>query len=182
MTGPVHDDLLPMDTFRRLGADLTANEVRAAGDLHGAALASFLQGGPLAVLKVSSGDLVKDGRLADEDRDDDPAVAALTAELADEGVERIVVSRGGAPIFARFPEGCFTATGPALQATDTEGSGDSMTAALTFALVEELTPEHALARAWAAGAANVTRHGLASADTGLVDQLTQRVEVARWQG
>jgi 1-phosphofructokinase len=182
VTGPVHEDLLPMDTFRRLGADLAANDVPVAADLHGAALTSFLDGGPLAVLKVSSGDLVQDGRLADEDRDDDEAAAALTAHLVDAGVERVVVSRGGAPIFARFPEGCFTATGPELQAVDTKGSGDSMTAALTLALVDGLPPERTLARAWAAGAANVTRHGLASAATGLVDQLMERAEVTRWEG
>jgi 1-phosphofructokinase len=182
VTGPIDEDLLPMDTFRRLGADLAANEVPVAADLHGAALTSFLEGGPIAVLKVSSGDLVEDGRLADEDRDDDEAVAALTQELADDGVERVVVSRGGAPIFARFPDGCFTATGPELQTVDTKGSGDSMTAALTLALVDGLAPEQALARGWAAGAANVTRHGLASAAIGLIDELAERAEVTPWKG
>jgi 1-phosphofructokinase len=182
VTGPIDEDLLPMDTFRRLGADLAANEVPVAADLHGAALTSFLEGGPIAVLKVSSGDLVEDGRLADEDRDDDEAVAALTRELVDDGVERVVVSRGGAPIFARFPDGCFTATGPELQTVDTKGSGDSMTAALTLALVDGIAPERALARGWAAGAANVTRHGLASAAIGLIDELAERAEVAPWKG
>jgi 1-phosphofructokinase len=182
VTGPIDEDLLPMDTFRRLGADLAANQVPVAADLHGAALTSFLEGGPIAVLKVSSGDLVEDGRLADDDRDDDEAVAALTQELADDGVERVVVSRGGAPIFARFPDGCFTATGPELQTVDTKGSGDSMTAALTLALVDGLAPQRALARGWAAGAANVTRHGLASAAIGLIDELAERAEVAPWEG
>jgi 1-phosphofructokinase len=181
VTGPIDEDLLPMDTFRRLGSDLAVNDVEVAADLHGTALTSFLEGGPVAVLKISAGDLVEDGRLADEDRYDDQAVAALTEELAHDGVVRVVVSRGGAPIFARFPEGCWTATGPELQAVDTKGSGDSMTAALTLGLVDGLAPEQTLARAWAAGAANVTRHGLASAATGLIEQLAERAEVAPWQ-
>jgi 1-phosphofructokinase len=180
VTGPLEEDLLPTDTFRRLGADLAANDVHVAADLHGPALTSFLEGGGIEVLKVSSGDLVEDGRLADEDRDDDRTVAALTEELAAQGVQRVVVSRGGAPIFARFADGCFTATGPSLEAVDTKGSGDSMTAALTLAVADDLTPEQTLARAWAAGAANVTRHGLASAAIGLIDELAERADVRPW--
>jgi 1-phosphofructokinase len=173
VTGPVTEDLVPVDVYRRLGSDLAAAGVEVVADLHGPALAGMLEGGPLDILKVSAGDLVEDGLLDDGDREDDEAGAAVADQLAEDGVRRVVISRGGAPILARFPEGRFTATGPALETVDTQGSGDSMTAALAVSLAEGLEPVPMLARAWAAGAANVTRRGLGSAAPGLIAELTE---------
>lgn len=173
VTGPVTEDLVPIDVYRRLGADLAAADVTVVADLHGPALAGLLEGGPLELLKVSAGDLVEDGLLDDADREDDTSCSEVAEQLADDGVRRVVISRGGAPIIARFPEGRFTATGPALETVDAQGSGDSMTAALAVSLAEGLETVPMLARAWAAGAANVTRRGLGSATPGLIEQLTQ---------
>jgi 1-phosphofructokinase len=172
VTGPVTEDLVPIDVYRRLGSDLDAAGIPVVADLHGVSLTGMLEGGPIALLKVSAGDLVEDGLLADDAREDDAAVAAVSDQLVQDGVERVVVSRGGAPILATFPEGRFCATGPALETVDTQGSGDSMTAALTLALATGTEPRVMLARAWAAGAANVTRRGLGSAAPGLIDELT----------
>src|SRR5690606_12025591 len=57
VTGPERDGALPVSLYRRLGADLAAAEVPVVADLHGDALDEFLEGGPIEVLKVSSGDL-----------------------------------------------------------------------------------------------------------------------------
>ena len=46
---------------------------------------------------------------------------------------------------------------------DQSGAGDSMTAALAFARASGLAPEETLKLAVAAGAMNVTRHGLGPA-------------------
>jgi 1-phosphofructokinase len=179
ITGPERDGALPEDLYRRLGADLASAGVEAVGDLHGPALDAFLDGGPLAVLKVSSGDLVEDGALSEEDRDDDAALDRLSDELHGRGVGSVVISRGGEPIFASTPDGRFLVHGPDLQAVDTKGSGDSMTAAMAAALAEGLGTEDLLARAWAAGAANVTRKGLGSGSAGLIGQLSDRATVDR---
>jgi ribokinase len=48
---------------------------------------------------------------------------------------------------------------PVIDAVDTTGAGDTFTAALTVALVEEQQPEDALRFACAAGAAAATKAG-----------------------
>jgi fructose-1-phosphate kinase PfkB-like protein len=52
-----------------------------------------------------------------------------------------------------------------------------MTAGLTSALRRGLDPTESLRLACAAGAANVTRHGLGSADGRLVPGLSERIEI-----
>jgi 1-phosphofructokinase len=177
VTGPERDGTLPMTLFRRLGSDLDAGGVEVVADLHGEALDAFLEGGPIALLKVSSGDLVEDGRLAEDARDDDELVDEVMDELISRGVGTVVVSRGSAPLLATTPDGRFRITGPKLDPVDTKGSGDSMTAALASSLSHGLDVPDLLARAWAAGAANVTRRGLGSATATLIDQLTARADV-----
>lgn len=54
-----------------------------------------------------------------------------------------------------------------------------MTAGLAAALKRALGTEDMLRLASAAGAANVTRHGLGSADAELIPGLTEKVEVSR---
>ena len=51
------------------------------------------------------------------------------------------------------------ATPPAVSAVDTTGAGDTFTAALTLAMVEQQSPNAALQFACAAGAAATTRMG-----------------------
>jgi 1-phosphofructokinase len=176
VTGPETDEV-PSSFYRRLGKDLDAAGIEVVADLHGDALDAFLDGGPIAVLKVSSDDLVEDGRIEEERRDHDDAIDRLSDELMERGVRSMVVSRGGGPILATTPAGRFRVTGPELDPVDTRGSGDSMTAALVSSVAGDLDDETMLARAWAAGAANVTRHGLGSANAGLIEQLTALADV-----
>jgi 1-phosphofructokinase len=177
VTGPEQDGAPKPEFFRRLGQDLNAAGVAVVADLHGEALDAFLDGGPITVLKVSTGDLVADGRLTDEQRDTDEAVDRVTDELVARGVHHLVVSRGRAPMLATEGDTRFRVSGPELETVDTKGSGDSMTAALASSLMLGLDTTTMLARAWAAGAANVTRHGLGSANAGLIDQLTIHADV-----
>lgn len=177
VTGPDREGALPLTSFERLGTDLAAAGVDVIADLHGEALDAFLEGGPIQVLKVSSGDLVEDGRLDEDERDDDAAVDRVADELVELGVETVVVSRGGESMLATTPEGRFRITGPELAPIDTKGSGDSMTAALASARAHGIDVPQMLARGWAAGAANVTRRGLGSANAGLIEQLTERATV-----
>ena len=57
-----------------------------------------------------------------------------------------------------------------------------MTAGLATALGRGYEPEQALRLTCAAGAANVTRHGLGSASGNLVDGLVPLIEVERLDG
>jgi fructose-1-phosphate kinase PfkB-like protein len=52
-----------------------------------------------------------------------------------------------------------------------------MTAGLATGLRRGMTEEETIRLACAAGAANVTRHGLGSADEGLIPGLAEKVEI-----
>lgn len=182
VTGPAAEGLVPDELYRRLGADLAAAGIEVVADLHGASLDRLLEGGPVDVLKVGVGDLIDDGALAEaEGRGPraEEAIGRVATELTGRGARTVVVSRGGEPILAWSPEGAFRVSGPALEVVDGRGSGDSMTAALTAALIGGQSTERMLATAWAAGAANVTRRGLGSGIPGLVAELTERAVVER---
>lgn len=177
LTGGISAARIPTSFFRRLGADLAAAGVTVTGDLHGTQLDAFLAGGPISLLKVSDEDLVQDGRLIDGCSDDD--ARAAVRELQRCGCEDVILSRSGAADLAHMGASWYEVRSPRLEPTDHRGSGDSMTAALAVGRARDLDVERTLRLARAAGAANVTRHGLGSSNVRLVAPLTSMVEVER---
>lgn len=175
LTGKRPGDALPVDFYRRLGWDLRAADVESVGDLHGEELASFLEGGPLGMLKVSDEDLVADGLLAEDDTTEEGAWKAISS-LRAQGAEAIVLSRDIGAL-ALFKDVRMRALVPRFEVVDPAGAGDSMTAALAVSTVRRLSPEETLRLACAAGSANVIRHGLASSPAELIDRLNQLIEV-----
>lgn len=171
VTGRLAEDV-DLEFYGRLGADLAAADVRVVGDLHGRELDAFLEHGRFSWLKVSAEDLAED-----DDLDDESETAAMDAaeRLVERGAEAVVVSRSDRPAMARLPEGPVRIEGPSLEVVDHHGAGDSMTAALAVGTRRDLDHHATLRLAWAAGAANVTRHGLGSASTDLVERLADRV-------
>jgi 1-phosphofructokinase len=170
------EGILPAEFYRRLGHDLAAGEVDVVVDLHGPELWSFLEGGHIETLKVSHEDLQRDGLLDGGDPDEQQLLGAMRS-LTDAGARSVVLSRQGAPALARWGDEIFEARTPELDPADHRGAGDSMTAGLAAALRRSLPPQETLRLACAAGAANVTRHGLGSADADLIPGLTDKVEV-----
>jgi len=175
MTGQ-SKEIFPVDTYRRLGHDLASGGVQVIADLHGPELWSFLDGGPIEILKVSDEDLRNDGIISDV-RDQANLTNAMT-KLVDAGARAVVLSRQDKPALARFDATWYRARSPALDPADHRGAGDSMTAGLAAGLRRHLPIEDTLRLACAAGAANVTRHGLGSADADLIPGLVERVEVS----
>lgn len=169
------DEIFPEQFYRRLGHDLAASDARVVADLHGPELWSFLEGGPIEVLKVSDEDLRGDGML-DDASDQRSRMAALT-KLVRAGAQTVVLSQQDKPAMANVGGDWFEVRTPELDPADHRGAGDSMTAGLAAALRQGLGPEKMLRLACAAGAANVTRHGLGSADSDLIPGLTEKVEV-----
>jgi 1-phosphofructokinase len=167
-------EIVPVDTYRRLGHDLNSADVRVVGDFHGRELDAFLEGGRLDILKVSDEDLVDDGRPAP---DDEATAVTELQRLHDAGAQNVVISRGDRPALALVDGTTYRVTGPALEAVDYRGAGDSMTAGLSAALRRGLGPEESLRLGAGAGAANVTRHGLGSASDDLIPRLAERVKV-----
>lgn len=167
-------EVLPVETYRRLGHDLSSADVTVVGDLHGRELEALLEGGPLDLLKVSNEDLVADGLL--EGDDEKEALSALH-DLVEMGARNVVLSRASLPAVAILSGTIYRAKTPPLEPADARGAGDSMTAGLATAIIRGLDPEESLKLACGAGAANATRHGLGSASEDLIPRLAQRVEV-----
>lgn len=178
VTGQFPERSVPTSFYGRLGRDLERYGVRVVGDFHDQELDAYLDGGTLDVLKVSDGDLVADGLIEAGDRSEASALRAARS-LQQRGAKAVVISRSDNPVVARFPDGTYRVTGPELEKVDSQGSGDSMTAAFAASVVAGIDTEPMLARAWAAGAANITRRGSGGASAGLVDELLRRVEVER---
>ena len=170
------DEIVPPDFYRRLGHDLAAGEVTVVADLHGRELEEFLDGGSINVLKVSDEDLHSDGLLSRNTSDPGAYLEALE-RLGEAGAQSVVLSRQHEPAIARMGDRWYEARTPELDPADHRGAGDSMTAGLAAALRRGLDHEETLRLACAAGAANVTRHGLGSADAGLIPGLTEKVEI-----
>jgi 1-phosphofructokinase len=165
--------VLPAGTFRRLTADLRANDVVVVVDLQGEYLREVLAGG-VDTVKISEEELAEDGWA--ESREDDAVLAGIE-RLGEEGASDIVVSRAEGGAMARLDGRLLRASGPEMTAIDPSGAGDSMTAALAFARASGLPPEEMLKLGVAAGAMNVTRHGLGSGDAEAIEQLAANVKV-----
>jgi 1-phosphofructokinase len=169
-----NSEIVPVETYRRLGHDLASADVRVVGDFHGKELAAYLEGGPIDLLKVSDEDLQADGLLEGEGEEE--GLAALH-DLIDRGAKSAVLSRSDRPTIAVISGTTYRATAPTLDPADYRGAGDSMTAGLAASISRGLTPDDALRLACGAGAANVTRHGLGSASEDLIPKLADRVTI-----
>jgi 1-phosphofructokinase len=165
--------LVPPHTYERLVADLVETGVLVVADLAGELLLPALAGRP-HVLKVSHEELLDDGFARD---DSHAEIARAIDELQKAGARNVVVSRAAEPALAAIDGELVEVVMPRLQVVDHRGAGDSMTAGLAVGMVRGLSPRDGLALAAAAGALNVTRHGLATGHAATIEQLGQRVEV-----
>ncbi|MGI5165716.1 1-phosphofructokinase family hexose kinase [Spirillospora sp. CA-253888] len=173
LSGPAGPGLVPPDVYRRLGHDLRANGGRVVVDLTGEPLAAALESG-VDVLKVSHEELLADGRV-EHDHVSDLVVAMH--RLRAEGADTVVVSRAADPVLVMIEKEVYTVPLPKLQTADPRGAGDSMTAGIAAGLVGGLEPVDAVRLGVAAGALNVTRHGLGTLDPKAARQLAERVEL-----
>jgi 1-phosphofructokinase len=167
--GPWDPPVVPAEMYRRLAHDLTANGRPVVADLSGEPLAEALAGG-LRLLKLSHLELP-----------DAPTEPALVVEamrrLRSQGAQDVVVSRAGDPALALVGDRVVEVQAPRLETVDHRGAGDSMTAGLAVALGRGDDLTDALRFGAAAGALNVTRHGLASGDREGISSLAAQVEV-----
>jgi len=174
LSGPSGDGVLPDSIYTRLAADLRGAGRLVIADLAGPRLDAVLEGG-VTVLKVSDEELAADGRITG---DSDKQILTAMRKLRDAGADHVIVTRQTGCL-ALGPDGTYRTTGPELQVVDTRGSGDSLTAAVTSVFATGGDFETALRLGTAAGAVNVTRHGLASADPATIHSVEQLVEVER---
>lgn len=174
LSGPVDDETLDADVYRRLASDLAALDRRVLVDLAGQRLAAAIDGGAM-IVKVSHEELVADG-LVDDGEDEAQLVAAMEG-LRERGVDVVAVSRADVGSLVLHEGGLLRVTAPRLQVVDHTGAGDSYTAGLAFALADDRSVEEAIRLGAAAGAINVTRHGLGTGEAEAIRAVAEHVEV-----
>lgn len=167
--GPDEPGVIPADLYRRLAADLRANGKLVVADVTGGPQGAVLESG-ISVLKVSDEEL----DMADEATED---VVAAARSLAERGADQVIVTRVEQPSIAIAGAEGWSVEPPSLHPVDHRGAGDSFTAAYAASLARGRPPEHALRHAAAAGALNVTRHGLASGERDRIEALAEQVEI-----
>ncbi|GAA5197782.1 PfkB family carbohydrate kinase [Rugosimonospora acidiphila] len=168
LSGAAHPTVVPPDTFRRLAIDLGQNGRRVVADLSGEHLDAVLAGQPYMV-RVSHEDL---GVGTDID-----SLMTSVCRLRAAGAKTVVVTRAQRPAVALIGDVIYEVITPSLEAADARGAGDSLTAGLAAALASGETGIEAVRCGAAAGALNVTRHGLGTGERSAVRQLRERVRL-----
>jgi 1-phosphofructokinase len=173
LSGPAVPSVVPSDIYRRLAADLTNNGVRVVADLSGEHLSAVCKGG-VYVLKVSHDQLIDDGRV---ENDSEEALFAAIETLHHEGAQSVIVSRAEGSSLALLEGKPYEVVAPKLEVVDSRGAGDSLTAGVSAVLARGGDLIDAVRIGTAAGAINVTRHGMGEGRRDAIEELIPRVRV-----
>lgn len=173
IAGTQLDPAINDDVFRRLVADLRGNGVLVIADLSGNPLRAALAGG-VDVIKISHEELIGDGWASGDSPEE---IMAGIARVRGAGAGAVVVSRSDRSTVAGFEHRLVEVRSPSLEVVDHRGGGDSMSAALAVAAANGRSFEEGLRLAAAAGALNVSRHGLGSGRIDAIEEIANRVEV-----
>ena len=170
---PVPPDVLPLEFYGNLAADVRGNGTPVLVDLSSPRLESVLPAQP---------DLVKlnDWELAGfvKGAVSKPAELRAAAErIRDAGAGTVVVTRGGAPAFVLHGNEAWELAPPRFDRGAREGCGDSMMGGLSAAWAEGRDWQTSLRRGAAAGAANFLRHGLGTGSRAVVEELVGDVRL-----
>jgi 1-phosphofructokinase len=165
LTGPAGSRVVDPDVYRRVAADLQQLGVTVVADLSGDELDAAIEGG-VDVLKIS--DEETPGRDAVTD-------ARKLRERVDDAV---VLTRGSAPALL-LSDDVYALHVPKLAMVNHRGAGDSMTAGIAAALARGQGVEEAVRLGAAAGAVNVTRHGLASGRRDTIEHLADHIRIEK---
>ena len=111
--------------------------------------------------------------------DADEKIVEAARELIDGGLDRVMVSMGGAGALYVARDVTIKANPVKVPVGSTVGAGDSVVAALAYAQDKGLGLEDTMRLAMATGAANVMQSGTQAAPRELVDSLTDKVVVTR---
>ncbi|HEX2246953.1 MAG TPA: PfkB family carbohydrate kinase [Arthrobacter sp.] len=178
LSGAAREDAVPTDVYRRLAADLRTAGCRVIIDLTGERLTASLAGG-VTVAKIADDELVESGRAASSSPAD--IVEAMRA-LNEEGAETVIVTRAHLPSLLLDEGEVSEVHMPEMQSVDTSGAGDSLTAGVAATLSDGGSMHQAVVLGTAAGALNVTRHGLGTGEAAAIQKLSSLVKVAPFEG
>lgn len=173
LSGTGREDAVPADMYRRLTADLGAAGCTVIADLAGERLNGVLAGKP-ALIKMADDEIVNSGR-ADAAETDQIIDAMHT--LVREGASSVIVTRGHLPSLFLSEGAVSEIRIPQLQTVDNSGAGDSLTAGVAAVLADQGSLHDAVILGTAAGAQNVTRHGLGTGEAMAIRELANLVRI-----
>jgi 1-phosphofructokinase len=172
--GPHEPSLAPANAYRRLVLDLTNNGSIVVADLSREHLSAALAGGP-SVVKVAHTEILRTGRAT---QDSVEALARAAVGLGRDGARNVVISRAEQPAVALLDGKLVLVEPPRIEAADPRGAGDSMTAGIATTLARGGDIRTAVRIGAAAGAVNVSRHGLGTGHADAIAELATRVKLA----
>jgi 1-phosphofructokinase len=178
LSGTRTNRIIEPDAYRRLAGDLRRNGCAVIADLSGEYLSAVLESG-LTFVKVSHEELIDIGRAPD---DSVKSLVAAMHSLRADGAESVIVSRAEKPALALIEGDVFEVILPELEPADHRGAGDSMTAGVTATLAQGGDLRTAIRIGAAAGAVNVTRHGLGTGEADVIAAVVEKVELRKLDG
>lgn len=173
LSGPHGDGIVPAELYRRLAADLRTAGIPVVVDLAGERLEAALAGG-VTVVKISDDELLADGRVQAREV---AAIVAAMRELHQAGAEVVVVTRAERPALLLQDGVVHEVVAPRLDVVDSAGAGDSFVGAFAAVLAGGGNVPDAARLGAAAGAQNVTRHGLGTGDAETIERLRELIEI-----
>nr|WP_308442003.1 PfkB family carbohydrate kinase [Rhizocola hellebori] len=173
LSGTRDPHVIEPDVYRRLAGDLRRNDGLVVADLTGDYLDAVLESG-LDFLKVSHEELVESGRAPDDSQE---ALVKALRELHEEGAQTVAVSRAEKPALVYLDGEIHEVRLPSLEPADHRGAGDSMTAGVAATMAQGGDMRTAIRIGGAAGAVNVTRHGLGTGRASVISKLMEEVEL-----
>lgn len=173
LSGPSGEGLIPPDYYRRLAADLRTSGVRVLVDLAGERLDAAIAGG-VEVAKVSDEELLADGRIRERSAE---AIIPVMHQLHAAGAEVVIVTRAHEPLLVLHDGVLHEVTGPVMEVVNASGAGDSFVGAFAARLADGGGILDAVRLGAAAGALNVTRHGLGTGDKETIERVEALVRI-----
>lgn len=182
LSGPHGEGIVPADLYRRLAADLSTAEVPVVVDLSGERLDAALAGG-VTVAKLSDEELRNAGRIAKKaDVEDVDQIVSEMRALHDAGADVVVVTRAEQSTLLLQDGAVHEVVAPKMAVVDSTGAGDSFVGAFCSVLAAGGSVPDAAVLGAAAGAQNVTRHGLGTGDAATIERLRERVVIRPLRG
>ena len=163
------------DTYKTWVTALKAAGARAYLDADGDKLVAGIEAKP-DLIKPNEIEL---GAMFGRTLDTDEKVASAARELIDGGLDRVMVSMGGAGALYVTKDVTVKASPVKVKVGSTVGAGDSVVAALAYAEDAGLGLEETMRLAMATGAANVMQSGTQAAPRDLIDSLVDKVQVTQ---
>ena len=161
----------PRDTYAIWTRACTEAGARVLLDADGDALKEGLAGTPY-LIKPNEHELA---RLIGRPLESPAEIAQAAKELLDRGIKRVVVSMGGAGALFVNEERVVMAHAPKVPVSSTVGAGDSVVAALAYAIDNVYPFEQAAKLAVATGSANVMSAGTQAAEFAQIEPLIDQV-------